>query len=118
MLSIQLRSVCLALWLALTLVACDTAGTEPVQSLRGISVEITSSTCPSITIKAGDQVLWTNNDRVEHIVQVEDLNGRSLVESGNLQPGDSFGFVFPEAGSYVYRCSAGGDTTGTITVEP
>lgn len=114
----SIRSFWLALCLAVTLAACNTTTAEPIQSQPGISVDITSSTCPSSIIKVGDQVRWTNIDQVEHIVQAEASDGSTLFDSGTLNPGDSFEFVFLEAGTYAYRCSTDGDFTGRITVEP
>ncbi len=68
----------------------------------------------SITIYKEDGwiVIWTNNDTVDHTVDIEGFDS-----SGILNPGDSFEFTFDEEGVYDYSCSLHPSMTGTITAE-
>lgn len=88
------------------------------QTVPGISIAITGDACPSMTVNAGDQVTWTNQDSQEHLIRVETLDGQLVFEATGLQPGDSASLSFPIAGNYAYACTLEGEITGSITVEP
>jgi len=47
-------------------------------------------------------VTWTNNDAVAHTV-TSDSGGE--LNSGVLQPGDSYTYTFNSAGNFYYHCS-------------
>ena len=98
--------------------ACSSETEVPGQAVPGIEVEITAATCPSLEVKAGNQVTWTNKDQKVHIVTAAYAAGLTMFESGDLQSGDTFSFVFSEAGQYEYICSKDGSLNGIITVEP
>ena len=103
-----------------SLIACRNATPVPPEgaSAPGISVTITGSTCPSVTITVGDQVTWTNQDKQGHLIRIEPFEGELVFDSGELKPGDSASFTFPQAGNYSYVCSEDQDSTGLITVQP
>ena len=67
----------------------------------------------SLTIKAGDTVVWTNNDEHDHTVVAEDKS----FKSGNIGAGDSFRHQFESKGKFSYSCSYHPRMKGTITVE-
>lgn len=99
------------------LIACQPTPTLVPASVSGIGIGITSDSCPSASIQAGQQVSWTNQDSREHVVQdMSDVENPQF-SSGSLQRGDHFEFTFENAGTYNYTCSEDGSTTGTITVE-
>jgi len=98
--------------------ACQTKPTLVPQATPGISVGITSKSCPSIVVEVGQQVTWTNQDSREHIVRDRPIKGDSLFDSGLLLPGDSFSFDFLQPGNFTYECSTDGVETGMITVQP
>jgi plastocyanin len=71
----------------------------------------------SLTVHAGDTVVWTNHGSVAHTVTAD--NGS--FNSGSLSPGQSFSHTFPSAGTVAYHCqfhgAAGGvGMSGRITV--
>jgi plastocyanin len=103
-----------------SLTACRNATPVPPEgaSAPGISVTITGSTCPSVTITVGDQVTWANQDKQGHLIRIESSEGELVFDSGELKPGDSASFTFPQAGNYSYVCSEDQDSTGLITVQP
>ena len=99
------------------LLACQSAPAPATQSEAGISVSIRGDTCPNVIVQAGQQVTWTNQDTGEHIVRDNSTKEGSLFDSGILQPGDSFTFIFVDPGSYPYECSEDGTMRGIVTVQ-
>lgn len=65
-------------------------------------------------LKAGDKVVWTNDDSVPHTATAE--SGAEF-DSGTLEPGDTFEWKTEEAGEVSYVCTIHPQMTGTITVE-
>ena len=100
------------------LAACQTRPVLAPNSLPGIGVAISSDQCPSIEVQVGQQVTWTNTDSKEHTVRHNPEDGESQFNSGSLEPGASFGFLFVEAGTYPYACSEGGGVNGSVIVQP
>lgn len=102
------------------LVSCQSPATPTLATLSepGIGVGISDDLCPTFTVRAGQQISWTNQGRHEHIVRDTSVEGESQFDSGTLQPGDSFAITGLEPDIYQYECSADGSLTGTFTVEP
>ncbi len=67
----------------------------------------------TVTINAGESVTWTNNDSVPHTATAQD---RSVLQSGTLQPGDSYTQQFDAAGTYEYFCEFHANMKGTVVV--
>ena len=65
-----------------------------------------------VTVKAGDTIVWTNNDDIPHTVA-----DPGKFKSKALDTGDSYSFTFTTPGSYGYFCSLHPHMTGTIVVE-
>ncbi|MCB0973132.1 MAG: cupredoxin domain-containing protein [Actinobacteria bacterium] len=71
-----------------------------------------------VTIQAGDEVFWSNNDPVAHTVTAEsgdDPNGD--FDSGNFGPGQTFETTFNQPGQYTYFCTLHPQMKGVVTVE-
>ncbi len=68
---------------------------------------------PTLTIKAGTTVTFTNNDDIPHTVVANDKSFRSKA----LDTDDSYTFTFTTPGSFAYFCSLHPHMTGTIVVE-
>jgi len=102
------------------LAACQAATPAPLNNAQspGISLNITDSICPSLTVTANDQITWTNQDQQIHLIHIESSAGNKVFDSGILQPDDTASYTFPQAGNYVYVCSSDQKSTGAITVEP
>lgn len=66
----------------------------------------------SVTIHAGDTVMWTNAGSLVHSV----TSGDGTFDSGLLNPGAAWGFVFPTAGTFSYHCSPHPWMKGTVIV--
>jgi plastocyanin len=68
----------------------------------------------TLTIKAGENVTWTNHDTyVNH--QVKSDTG--LFESGSLGNGQSFTYQFMSPGTYNYSCTIHPSMHGKIIVQ-
>jgi plastocyanin len=72
-----------------------------------------------LTIEIGTEVTFTNSDAAPHTVTAgsDDDPMPDAFDSGLLQPGDTFSFVFTEAGEFPYYCERHPPMTGTIVVE-
>ena len=93
-----------------------TATTQAPPINQGAVVKITefAFTSPSVTIKAGQAVEWTNDGSVQHTVT--DTSGRAF-NSNNINPGQTYVQTFNTPGTYHYICSIHPDKmSGTIVV--
>jgi plastocyanin len=72
----------------------------------------------NLTISAGTEVTFTNLDSAPHTVTAgtDEEPMPDLFDSGLLQQGESFTFVFEEPGEYVYFCDRHPPMQGTVTV--
>lgn len=68
----------------------------------------------SLTIKAGDTVIWTNNDNVAHTVTSD---SGSELGSPHITPGNSYSHTFSTAGTYNYHCSIHTTMKGIVIVQ-
>ena len=66
-----------------------------------------------VTIVAGDSVTWVNDDDSAHAVEADE----DEFDSGNLDNGESFSFIFETAGNYSYDCGYHSSMTGMVNVE-
>lgn len=97
---------------------CQSQPTLAPNSAPGIGVDIASDQCPNTEVKSGEQVTWTNTDNHVHMVRHKPEQGDVQFVSGELQPGDSFTFLFVEPGTYLYECSEGTGVAGAVVVQP
>ena len=67
----------------------------------------------TVTVKAGDTVVWTNADERDHTVTADD----GSFKSDNLGNGDSFQHKFAKPGKYTYHCNYHPRMKGTVVVE-
>jgi plastocyanin len=68
---------------------------------------------PTITVKPGTTVTWTNGDDIPHTVVSKD----GVFKSKVLDTGDKFSFTFAKAGQFGYFCSIHPHMTGTVIVK-
>ncbi len=69
---------------------------------------------PTLTVKAGTTVTWTNKDDIPHGIAV---TNNAFKRSQALDTDDSFSFTFTTPGTYQYFCYIHPHMTGTIVVE-
>jgi len=98
--------------------ACASDPEMTPSTAPGIAIDLTDGICPGVVVQAGDQVTWTNQGKVDHIIRHTPAEGASIFSSGILIPGDSFTYVFPQPGEYTYTCSEDGSMSGWVTVNP
>lgn len=68
----------------------------------------------TVTISAGESVTWTNNDSVAHSVTAKN---RDALQSGTIQPGETFTQTFDTPGTYEYFCEFHANMSGVVVVE-
>jgi plastocyanin len=64
-------------------------------------------------VMVGGTVTWTNMDVESHTVTAED----GMFDSGEIAPGESFSYVFEEAGIFDYYCTIHPEMNGSVIVE-
>jgi plastocyanin len=69
---------------------------------------------PTLTVREGETVTWTNDDGVDHTVSATD---RSFT-SQELGQGATFEFTFTTPGTHTYICAIHPEMTATVTVTP
>ena len=73
-----------------------------------------------ITIKAGDTIVWLNDDDTTHKIIFEDksLGGATVEDTVRIRQKREFSFTFKKAGKYKYYCQphANQDMRGEIIV--
>jgi plastocyanin len=87
----------------------------PVNTTTGNTVAIQSFAFSpaSLTVKAGDTVVWTNMDSAQHTVTSD---SGSELNSALLANGQTYSHTFTTAGTYPYHCTVHASMHGTITV--
>jgi len=65
-----------------------------------------------ISIDKGTSVTWTNKDSVTHDITID-----SGLFDHDLNPGESFSFIFNEPGTYDYHCDIHPSMKGKIIVQ-
>lgn len=75
---------------------------------------------PDITVSVGTEVTFTNLDSAPHTVTAgTDADPmKDVFDSELLEQGESFTFVFNEAGTFVYFCDRHPPMEGSVSVEP
>jgi plastocyanin len=82
------------------------------QSAKTVRIENFTFSPPTLQVKAGSTVTWTNADDIPHNVVAKNGAFRSKV----LDTGDSFSFTFKTAGEFVYFCGLHPHMVGKIIV--
>ena len=88
------------------------AQTSPQQ--YSISIKSFAFSPAALNIKAGDTVVWTNEDSVAHTVTSD---SGSELDSQYLSRGQSYSHTFSAAGTFAYHCTPHPGMKGTIVVQ-
>lgn len=99
--------------------------TAEISNLAGTSVPGCEETnqCFSqstVTIDAGGEVTWSNDDTAVHTITsgvLTDIGPSGIFDSGLLDPGATFSHWFGEAGEYPYFCMLHPWMAGTVVVQ-
>jgi plastocyanin len=87
------------------------AQTRKVATVK-IAIEGMKFSPADVTVKAGDTVVWTNNDVVAHTVTSKE----GVFDSKVIPPGATFKFVARRKGDFVYICSLHQPMTADLKV--
>ena len=68
----------------------------------------------TVTVPAGTQVTWTNQDDIPHTIVSDD---KTTFKSPALDTDERFSFTFTKAGTYEYFCSIHPKMTARIVVQ-
>ncbi len=85
--------------------------TVSIENMEFTRLDLADSS--TLTIYAGQTVMWTNNDSANHTATADDNSWGT----GTIKPGGSFVRRFDEPGTYTYFCSYHPEMTGTVIVE-
>jgi plastocyanin len=92
--------------------ASPSAATSASADQAGVIIAQTAYGPASLEVAAGTTVNWTNDDPIIHTVTARD----GSFNSGVLQPGDEYSFVFEASGTYEYFCAVHPGQGGSIVV--
>ncbi len=91
--------------------AADTA--DAAAAVTTVGIKNLAFNPAAIEIPVGGSVTWTNQDAVPHSATARD---RTLLQSGTLNPGESFTHTFAAAGEFDYFCEFHANMKGSIVV--
>src|SRR5262245_32392952 len=91
-----------ALILVLCCVALGAAQRSTKPATHTVTMDGTSFNPATLTIKAGDSVVWVNKDVVSHTATAQEAKG---FNSGTVAPGKSWKHVFKTKGDFPYICT-------------
>jgi plastocyanin len=97
-----------------TIVAVLLGAAPALAATETVTINNYTYTPATLTVHAGDTVIWNNKDSIPHTVTA--LDGKSF-DSGAIDPDASWKFVFTKAGQFNYRCAIHPDMRGAIDVQ-
>lgn len=112
-----------ALGLSLALVGCGGSGGDSAASTQSsggvaqpatVTIDDLKYMPDDVTVAAGGQVSWTNEDDAPHTVTFED---DTVTSSEEMKQGDTFTTTFDQAGTYAYVCAIHPDMKAKVTVQ-
>jgi len=90
------------------------ARAQSTAAANSISIDNFTFNPPTLTVKAGTTITWTNKDDIPHgIASANNAFSRSKA----LDTDDSFSFTFTTPGTYQYFCYIHPHMTATIVVQ-
>jgi plastocyanin len=81
--------------------ACSKSYNSTMNTPNAVSIRNFAFSVATLSVSAGTQVTWTNNDATAHTVTADD----GSFDSGNIAPGNSFTHTFSSMGTVSYHCS-------------
>lgn len=91
------------------------AGSGQADATATVTVEIRDFAYgpDTVTIPVGGTVTWTNQDAAPHTATARD---REILQSGTLEPGESYSQTFDTPGTYEYFCEFHANMKGIVVV--
>jgi len=87
-----------------------TGSITPVNYTARVTMSNSTFTPASVTVMQTGSILWVNNDQQVHTVTAD--NGS--FDSGDIQPGGSFGLAFTVIGPHPYHCKYHSEMRGLV----
>ncbi len=84
----------------------------PQPNVVDIIIEDLAFKPAEIKVASGTTVRWTNRDDFQHTVRSKE----DIFDSGIMEHGDTFEYVFDVAGAYDYICALHPSMKGRVTV--
>ena len=108
----MLRRTTLLLVCLLSIAAFTALGADKAKRVD-VSIKQMQFIPATIAVRAGDTVVWINNDDRDHSV----VAGDGSFRSGNISAGDKYEHQFMSAGTFSYKCGYHPRMKGTVTVQ-
>jgi len=99
--------------LAACLASLRSAASERAAPKADITIDNFTFTPPSLMVKVGTRITWTNRDDIPHSV----MSDSAEFHSKALDTDDSFSFTPTKPGTYSYFCSLHPKMTAKVVVE-
>src|SRR5438093_10668394 len=102
-------------WVAALVLSCGLL-VLPLVAMAGtsaVNLQNTAFAPPTVTVRAGDTVTWTNRDPFSHT----STSDTGAWDSHVVTAGTSFSFMFASAGTFAYHCAIHSFMHGTIVVQ-
>jgi amicyanin len=84
------------------------------QKAEAISIDNFTFNPPTLRVKAGTTVTWTNKDDIPHGIA---SSSNAFTRSQALDTDDKFSFTFTKPGTYQYFCYIHPHMVGSVVVE-
>jgi plastocyanin len=94
-------------------VVAEMAKAAPSAAQAAVTIDNFTFKSPTLTVKSGTTVTWTNGDDIPHTVVSKD----GVFKSKVLDTGERFSFTFAKPGQFGYYCSLHPHMTGIVTVK-
>jgi len=75
-----------------------------------VTIQNSAFTPSEVTVMVSGSILWVNSDETVHTVTAED----GSFDSGDMQPGATFGVTFNTVGPHRYHCKYHAEMTGVV----
>ena len=111
---IKLAVVAALLGFALVASSRKSSAADNAAEPAAIKIDNFSFAPETLTVPAGTQVTWTNQDDIPHTVVSED---KTTFKSRALDTDEKFSYTFAKPGTYTYFCSIHPKMTAHIVVQ-
>lgn len=84
--------------------------------VASVSIDNSSFSPSTVTVKKGTKVTWTNNDSLEHSVTPDNTDESFPGSNGLLSQGQTYSQTFNTTGEYTYHCTVHSFMKGKVVV--
>jgi plastocyanin len=108
----------LGLLLASSAPGADAGQVKPAKPVtHTVTIEATSYSPATVTLRPGDSIVWVNKDLMPHTATSTIKKEKGGFDSGSIAPGKSWKYTPKAAGSFGYVCTFHPTMKGTIAVK-